>query len=256
MNLFSVFKLVSLAAIIFLAVQYQRNPEHTKLPFGSTDLSSVQTQLAKLPEEDRKLVESYVKRSNGDVLPAQFADPDNPLTARTFAEAIELEKQWQVKMALAKVKSDELKLQRLAKLEPLLALVNASVIKAEIITVNEYQKRLNPDGFHQPNTTPTFVSTILIKNLSNQRIVGMQGSLKAHDRDAFLPLDICWIDLGLQREIAAGGSLEISCADQHGGASEQQKAFVEDDNDRFEVEWVPKTIKFDDGREINSAVDW
>jgi len=258
MSLSTLFKTVALIAGIVLAVQYQRNPLHTKLPFGSTDLTSVQEQLSKLPEEDRKLVESYVKRSNGDVLTPQLADPDNPLTARTFAEAIELEKQWAVKMAAAQVKADELKAQRQAKLEPLRQLVNVSLEKAEIITVNEYLERVAPGWPHESNSKPAFVADILIENLSDERILTMRGALKAHDKETtyVLPLDLCWVDLGLQREMPARSSLKITCGNRNGGVDTQQKDFVDDKSDRFEVEWIPHYIKFASGREIDSGVNW
>ena len=54
--------------LIALLVFWPRYPTGTQLPFGTTDLSSVQSELARLTPEDHALVEAYVKRSNGDVL--------------------------------------------------------------------------------------------------------------------------------------------------------------------------------------------
>ena len=64
-----------------------RKPYGTLLPLDVSDLSGIQPQLDRLDSEERELVLGYLKRSNGDVLPAAMADPDTPFTARTFGEA-------------------------------------------------------------------------------------------------------------------------------------------------------------------------
>ncbi|HEU4600703.1 MAG TPA: hypothetical protein VFS24_01985, partial [Steroidobacteraceae bacterium] len=120
---------------------WHANPHNAKLPFGTTDLSSVESELVKLPAEERALVEAYVKRSNGDVLPKQFADPDNPLTARTFGEAIELQRAWEAKAKIDDARIAKLREEREEKMAPLRAAVRASVIKAEVLTRNEFQAR-------------------------------------------------------------------------------------------------------------------
>src|SRR3954470_15241381 len=89
--------LVGAALALYL---WRGDPHHTKLPFGTTDLTSVEKDLRKLPVTERALVESYVKRSNGDVLSQQFADPEDALTARTFSEAIALQRKWEAKAKL------------------------------------------------------------------------------------------------------------------------------------------------------------
>ncbi len=71
MNIQTLFKTIGIMIFLIALVIYGRDPYRTKLPFGSTDLSSVEKQLARLSPEDRKLVEDYVKRSKGDVLPAE-----------------------------------------------------------------------------------------------------------------------------------------------------------------------------------------
>ena len=60
--------LVAIALLAWFA-HGLRDPLRTALPFGTTDLSSVQVQLRRLSPADRALVEAYVRRSHGDVLP-------------------------------------------------------------------------------------------------------------------------------------------------------------------------------------------
>jgi hypothetical protein len=243
------------AGVMF--VRWGRDPHRTALPFGSTDLSSVQDKLARLPEDERALVEAYVKRSNGDVLLPSMADPDAPFTARTFAEAIKLERDWQARMGIADAHVAELQAQRQARMRPLQELVSASVAKAEIITRNEFQARRDPGFYQRPyqvDTSPTFWISIRIENLSNERIVAMTGSLQARDSESVLPMDLCWIDLGRSQELAPRSSIEINCGNANRGASQQQRDFIDDTAKRFSVEWEPHHITLASGRELDAGL--
>lgn len=189
------------AAALFYAAHWLRDPYRTALPFGSTDLSSVDAALRRLPAADRALVEAYVKRSNGDVLPAKFADPDNPLTARTFAESIALERTWQEKMRQQQAVADAHAAERDAAMAPLRAAVSARVAKREVLTRDEYDARLSggapPFGAnsakvgHASDSAGVFVITVAIDNHADADVVALQGSLEAKDRDSYLPLDLC-----------------------------------------------------------------
>ena len=244
MNLRNVLVVVALGVVVVLGARHSRDPRITELPFGSTDLSSVQAELARLPDEERALVEAYVKRSNGDVLTAQFADPDDPLTARTFGEAIELQRAWIDRMEVDEARMAQLRTERDAQLAPLRAIADARVIKAQIV---------GADG-SLTGVGGNFVTRIRIQNRGNEAIVGLSGSLKARDRDEYLPLDLCWIDLGSQQTLAAGASTEFDCGRGTGGASDQQRAFVENPPGRFTVEWEPRHIKLASGRELDSGL--
>ena len=236
--------LILAIGFLFFGYRYSSDPHRTALPFGSTDLSSVQAELARLPDEERALVEAYVKRSNGDVLTAQFADPDDPLTARTFGEAIELQRAWIDRMEVDEARMAQLRTERDAQLAPLRAIADARVIKAQIV---------GADG-SLTGVGGNFVTRIRIQNRGNEAIVGLSGSLKARDRDEYLPLDLCWIDLGSQQTLAAGASTEFDCGRGTGGASDQQRAYVENPPGRFTVEWEPRHIKLANGRELDSGL--
>lgn len=257
MNFRTTFTLTFTAVAVFMFLQWKSDPYSTLLPVGSTDLTPVREALAKLPPDERELVEAYVKRSRGDVLPAQFADPDAPLTARTFREAIELQRAWVARMKVVEADREKLNAQREARLAPLRALVQASVVEAEIVTRNEYQARKNPDFNKRPykvDNSPAFIILIRVQNLGDEPIVALRGSLQAHDSQAYLPMDICWIDIGSGREIQPGGYLELPCGHDYRGASEQNKAFVNNPEGRFRVVWEPRYVKFADGRELDSGL--
>jgi hypothetical protein len=233
-----------------------RDPHHTALPFGSTDLSTLSAPLARLPADERALVEAYVARSNGDVLPAAMADPDNPLTARTFGEAIELQRAWLARQRLDDARTAQFRAQREARIEPLRKLVRASVAKTEIIPRNEAQARADPGFYSRPyqvDQSPTFIVRVRIENLGDERILTLTGSLQARDRDEYLPMDLCWIDLGSGRELAPHQTLELDCQGR-GGVSQQQQDFVQNPPGRFEVHWEPHHLKLASGRELESGL--
>jgi hypothetical protein len=251
------FTIVVIAGAVLGVYGWKGDVHHTRLPFGTTDLSSVQEPLAELSSEERALVEAYVKRSNGDVLPKQFADPDDPLTARTFAEAIELQRTWNVKQQAVNLRVAELRSQREAKLAPLRAMVEASVVKAEVITRNEYQARSDPTFYQRPyqvDTSPAFLTLVRVRNLSSETLVAVRGSLHAIDADAYLPMDLCWIDVGDERSIPSGGSIDLLCGHDYRGASQQQRDFVRNPTGRFRIVWEPRYVKLASGRELETGI--
>lgn len=74
-----------------------KDPYNTQLPYQFSDMHTVQEQLLKLDPADQALVTDYMRRSNGDRLPASIGDPDSPFTANTFKEAIRLEKEFKAR---------------------------------------------------------------------------------------------------------------------------------------------------------------
>ncbi len=125
-----------LAAIVGL-YRIGTDPYRTSLPMEVEDLSPIEPQLAKLPPEDRELVVDYLKRSNGDVLPEQFADPDDPLTARTFAEAIALEKTHREKMKVEQARMAAFRAERDAQFKSLRDIVTARIVNRQELTEAE-----------------------------------------------------------------------------------------------------------------------
>jgi hypothetical protein len=257
MSLGRIFAILIGIAIVFVLVHYGRDPHRTRLPFGSTDLSSVESALRRLPPEERSLVEAYVKRSNGDVLLPSMADPDDPLTARTFGEAIVLQRKWNERMRGQEAVAATRAAERERAMAPLRDAVTAHVARREILSRDELNERQSPGYLqraHRVDSDPVFVITVAIDNHTDADIVALQGSLEARDRDAYLPLNLCWVDLNEQRTISAHARTEIICANPHRGAASNERDFVADPPGRFTVNWEPKLVRMADGKVLESKL--
>ncbi|GAB6141957.1 hypothetical protein JCM14076_26860 [Methylosoma difficile] len=246
-------KFIPILIVLVALSIYKLDPYNAKLPSTSPDLSSVEDQLARLSTEDRKQVEAYAKRSNGQFLPPNMADPDAPFTARTFGEAIKLEQEWQKKMVADQAKTDALKAQRQARLDPLLNTLNINLIKADIVGKDEYAALY----YHQPyqetatsDKTPVFVVYLLLQNLSDETISEFTGSIHANDKESPLPMNICWLEH--KEELSPNSEKEIVCGSTR--ISAEQQAFLTDNGERFEVVWEPHHIKLASGRELDSGL--
>ena len=245
--------------LLWAFVHWARDPHRTALPFGTTDLSSVQAELQRLPAEDRRLVEAYVKRSDGDVLPPKFADPDDPLTARSFAEAIALQKRWEGKMKEMQAKADALQAQREVAMAPLREAVEARLLKSELVSLRDWEQRYaHPDmpvKAALPNETAVFVTTIGVYNHTATDVVHVTGSLHAKDRDHRLKLDLCWIDTGRNQAVPALGHIEVQCSSNGRVPDGRERMFIDQGaGDRFTLQWEPHTIEFADGRKLDAKL--
>ena len=258
MSITRIFGILVAVVVFVYAIQRTRDPLRTTLPFGTTDLSSVQAELARLKPDDRELVEAYVKRSNGDVLPPKFADPDQPFTARTFAEAIALEKDWAVKRDEQDAVAAGRQAEREAAMAPLREAVEATVARAEALSPRQLSAPPDPGAAVKqalPSDEATvFVVTVSLHNPGSKTIVGVQGALEARENGAYLPLQLCWIDLGAQQPIEAVSRREIRCANAARHIGNEERAFIADDGSRFHVTWNPKSVVFADGTRLDSGL--
>lgn len=252
-------------AAIFL-VLYWRDPHHTALPVGSADLAPVAAQLAKLPPNERELVEEYVQRSHGDVLPARFADPDNPLTARTFGDAIALQRRWREKQTALQAHAEAHMAERDRDLAPLRAIVNASVAKRELLSRRQLTARrsgepdpgIGTDAYGAKRALPSdvpdiFAATIALENAGDSDVIELTGAVMAKDRDAPLSFDLCWINIDETDFVPVGGRREVLCANPDRPADAQHTAFVQEPS-RFAVTWQPRHIKLRNGTVLNAKL--
>ena len=241
--------LILLLPVVVIGLwRWLADPRDTALPFGTDDLSSVQAELAELTAEERQLVEDYVRRSRGDVLPQEWADPDEPLTARTFAQAIKLERDYRVRMADQQVRSDALANERDAAWAPLRAIAKVELVRAEVLSPEALAARRGESAGASRASHPVFIVRVRVQNTSDETIELLQGSLKARDSEAYLPLDLCWVDR--QSSLRSGSVEEFDCARLNQAASEQATAFANGAPGRFEVRWEPSKIKLGSGREL------
>ena len=123
---------VALAALMIWGGLRSANPLNTALPFGTTDLSTVKSELEKLEPTDRQRVEAYVQRTNGDYMPAGMGDPDDPVDARTFAQAIERQKQHEERMKVADAQARARQAERDVRFKPLRDALSVAMVKREM----------------------------------------------------------------------------------------------------------------------------
>jgi len=231
---------IVLVALTVWCVSGTINPYRTALPFGSTDLTPIKAKLDRLPANERDLVYAYVKRSNGDVVPPKFADPDDPLTARTVGEAIELQRNFLKKQEAVDAKAHELEVARDKELMPLREALNIVLIKREIAP-------LFNDGL------PKLITTYRIENTSGRTIDSFKagvGILKAGQRFSYLAqLDECYIEHN--QPLSPGENTEIRCSNVNSlKAGNKEREYVDMTADQLSIHWFPKWIHFTDGTEL------
>lgn len=267
MDLKVLIKRILITAAILWGVYIIRDPYRTGLPFGTTDLSSIQEKLDKLPEEDRTLVVEYVTRTNGDVLPAAMADPDDPITARTVREAIALQKNFRVKQDKLEAQAQERAAIRNKALAPLRAALSVTLEKREILPREELTidpKFLQEVRSRVPkraiDSTPILMTTYRLTNTSENVIETIKLVVDIKKRPAKpkrliesfeLGLDHCYIDGFPQNApLAPQASVTIRCGNIHKQASPADKAYVEMPEEELVLESSPKLIRFADGKSL------
>jgi hypothetical protein len=222
-----------LAAVVGL-YRVGTDPYRTALPLEVEDLSPIEPQLAKLPPEDRELVVDYLKRSNGDVLPAQFADPDDPLTARTFAEAIALEKKHREKMKVEQARIAAFRAERDAQFKPLRDIVSARIVHRERLS-SEQVYGSSGGGYAKSAAGPAggeriTVITYRFWNRGNRTITSLRGLAEVAG-SGLMPLD--------HRDVRCRTPRDANAAD---------RALMERPLAEIPLGWYPREIRFDDGQ--------
>lgn len=219
-----------------------RDPMTTTLPLNLADIPKIQPQLNKLKPEDRDLVLGYLKRSKGDVLPAKFADPDEPFTARTFAEAIKLQRDFKAKQKVQDQRTESMQEARESKLEPMRKALGIELAKREIVTSDQAMGREARPG-QALNNTPMLVTTWRLINASGDTITRASGSVTVRttsDPSSLMGITSCYIDH--TEPIPIGQIVEVRCGGRNRQAGEAEKDFVSMPESSLVISWEPKSI--------------
>ncbi|MFC0676765.1 hypothetical protein ACFFGH_02710 [Lysobacter korlensis] len=239
-------------AVLGWAVSVMRDPLRTRLPLGSTDLSAQQAQLDRLTDEQRQLVLAYVERSGGDVLPARFADPDVPLTARTFGEAIELQRRFVAMTREDDARAAERDAVRERELAPLRNALKAQLLSRQLVPP---MQALHPSGNSFGSAAsaagdepPVLVTTYRIRNGTPYTIDSFEAGAHVHRAGARFSyvgaLDECWIE---HREpLHPGSSVDVRCGGRRTASADVQ-AYARMAARELAIEWIPKKIRFAGG---------
>ena len=254
-------RLLLIAALIGLAiwgVNARRDPYAARLPVGSTDLTSIRPALDRLPADERALVEAYVARSDGNVLPESMASPDMPFTARNLREAIKLQREFAANEAKEALRQEEnlatARASDEAHRDTMRQAVSLELVKREIWTAQEHAARqAQPYGTSGakrgvPNK-PAMVLTFRLINLSSHSLTGISGSVTVRSRggDPAIGAASCGIDHDVELEV--GGSVDIQCL-RVKDPSPQDQALIDSSDSALEVEWWPSLVRFSDGTQL------
>ena len=254
------------AGLMAFAISRMRDPHRTALPFGTADLSSVRRQLAALPDSERALVVGYVRRSGGDVLPPKFADPDEPLTARTFAEAIALQRRFLAGQAVVDAQVAERRRVRDVALAPLRAALEVELVERAIVPrgrlweIPGAEQSAYAGGTKQAiDDTPILVTTYRVRNAADRAMASLNGRVdvfRAADRHG--PpgsgrLGMCFLDH--RQSLSPGQTTDIRCANTDKRASADDSAYVAIPAADLVLEWTPMAIVFADGTSLEYRGD-
>jgi len=247
---------ILLAVALGLVLKSGMSASRTRLPFGTTDLATVEPQLQRLDPEERQLVRDYVVRSGGDVLPERFADPEAPLTARTFGQAIALQRRYLAQRAVLDAELDVRRAERAAKLAPLRSVLEVQLVRRQIVpsTTLYSPPQATPGAAIAalPDDKPVAVTTWRIKNVSAHTVESFRGGV--HVRRAGTgftyvgQLDECWIEH--DEPIRPGSSAQIQCGQPGRDISSAQRAYVAMPARALAIEWIPKRIELAGGRSL------
>ena len=228
----------------------------TRLPMDVKDLSPIEPQLKRLKPGERELVEGYLRRSNGDVLPAQFADPDDPFTARTFGEAIRLQRAWLVRDAERQKKADALAAGRAAAMQPLRDATDVRLVRRQIMTHDELfgiaPPTTNARGQtvkHALNTQEVLIVTWRLRNTSARTLASAKGSVSLRDAQGSRVND-CWIDH--DGNLQPGEAVEVRCGNTQRSVFDADRAFVATPATELTLVWEPKKVAFADGETLDA----
>lgn len=258
--MFRLLIVVVLGALIAWGVSVQRNPYRTALPLEVADLRPIQGKLDKLPAADRELVLGYLQRSRGDVLPAHLADPDEPLTARTFAEAIKLQRQFLERQAVITAQLKAQEAVRDEAMAPLRAALGIRLVKREIVARGELLGKplfsSRRDGrlvAHAIDNHQVVVTTYRLENNSGYTsIAGVKANVRVRKQGSSRydlgDLSSCYI--AHDAPIPTGEGIDIRCANTNKQVSEADRAYVDLPVDDLVIDWEPKLIRFGDGKEL------
>ncbi|HVH33928.1 MAG TPA: hypothetical protein VM847_07450 [Tahibacter sp.] len=225
-----------------------RKPYGTLLPMDVRDLSEVQPQLDRLGDDERALVLGYLKRSNGDVLPPAMADPDAPFTARTFGEAIELQKRFLREQAERDAVAAQRQAERDRLLEPLREALGLHLLRRELLTRDQALGIADAGGAKRADDgSRVLVVTYRLSNQSGHDIASANGAAEVFDADGRRRAH-CWLE---QEALQAFASAELRCGNAMRTADPDERAFAELPADGLRLEWEPGEIVFADGKRLS-----
>ncbi|GMV28273.1 MAG: hypothetical protein AMXMBFR59_03980 [Rhodanobacteraceae bacterium] len=227
-----------------------RKPYGTVLPLDVDDLTEIQPQLDRLSANERELVLGYLRRSDGDVLPASMADPDAPLTARTFGEAIELQTKFLREQGEREAVQARREIERDHAFEPLREALELRLVKRELLTQDEIIGAAAAGGAKQAdNGQRVLVVTWRLVNTSGREIVSAKGAAEIRDEQGERRTQ-CWIEQ--MDRIEPFGRVDVRCGNAMRTAGAGERALVDLPVEQIRLRWEPAEVVFADGSRLTA----
>lgn len=241
---------------VLLIFRWGLSPLRTRLPQGTVDLSTIESELGRLTVEEQELVRGYTARSRGEHFPAGSSDPEAPpLNARTVGDAIELQRRFLATLDKSRDEARVRASQRDAKLAPMRAVLQLELVSRQMASVDPAYTYQSADGHGATPALPKGESQAItrwrVRNVSRRSVASFEGGARAYqaDTDVLSPelLNHCYIEH--PTSLAPGASIDVGCGDKLRGL-DCDRAYVAMPARAIRTDWMPRRITFADGTEL------
>lgn len=242
--------------VVLLVFRWGLSPLRTRLPQGTTDLTTVEAELQRLTPEEQKLVRDYTLRSKGEYFPSAYSDPDAPpLDARTFGDAIKLQRRFLAMLDESRAEMRARMAQREATLAPMRAVLQLEMVGRELAPVSP---AYGPQPRDLHGATPALpqgeleaITRWRVRNVSSRAVTSFEGGARAYrsDSDILSPelLNHCYIEhVSL---LQPGASVDVGCSDRSHDP-DRDRGNLALPASMIRVDWMPRRIAFTDGTEL------
>jgi hypothetical protein len=246
--------------LVAIAIGYPllfKGPLGTPLPGSPQELPKLRKALDQLTPEERGLVERYVARSKGTVLPPMFADPEDPLTARTFGEAIKLQRELEARHAKNQAVLDAQRKLREEQLAPLREALSVELQSREIIGPEEFLHRGLPssEATKPPaDTERALIVTYRVRNNSAEPIERFSIWVTVRtidDPSSSRGISSCTLEeVRVLEPLEPGAQSDIHCGDLYTRATAADEQFAALPQHALMLTYEPREIRFASGRKM------
>lgn len=241
---------------VALIIRWGLSPGRTRLPDG-TDLGGVEAQLQRLDADEQALVRAYVVRSKGQYWPKMFDEEEEPpLNARTFGEAIRLQRRFLARQEEFRAEQRTRDAARAATLAPLRAVLRLELVHRELADFGGlYGHPTAPRAASEPPRPHEDLRALTrwrVRNVSTRAVAAFAGSASVYGEGPgidhpTLPLDSCYIEH--DASLPPGASVDVGCGRGNHGLA-RDRAYLALPLSALKIDWMPRRIRFPGGDEL------
>lgn len=238
---------------VVLVVRWGLSPQRTRLPDGP-DLASVEADLQRMSAEEQALVRAYVVRSKGQYIPRTFSEDEAvPLDARTFGDAITLQRRLLARQEAYRAEQRVRDAQRDATLAPLRAVLQLELVRRELADFGGlYGHPLPPSTPPRPHEDLHALTLWRVRNVSSRAVASFAGSANVYGTEprvefANLPVGGCYIEH--DTPLSPGASVDVACG-KGTNTLAQDRAYIALPASALRIDWMPRRIAYAGGGEL------